>query len=527
MSDASQSPKNDGLKSSVLKPIHIPLFKPGDVGGVVYAFAGNIGNFIFVASVLLSFGWSKELVFDKVIPGISLGLMLQSLYYAWMGWKLARKKGNADVTAMPCGVSTPAMFIFLFGIIMPLQQGLNLPPEDVWHASLAACFLGGAIEVVASFFGARIRQLLPRVAMLATVAGIALVWMATKGLFDVYASAILGMPILIVALLGLIGGYMLRNRLLSPMLLAIVFGIMYALLLGKASINTADLGRATFPEFTLSGVMAGMVLIVPYLAVLIPIKIYNFIETMDNVEAAAAAGDEYSVGEAQCLDGWATMVAALFGGNIPCTAWLGHPGLKKSGAGIGFSWVSGLMFGVCGFFGAFSFFYAIMPEVLISVTYLWCAIIMIAQAFVDSPRRYGAAIGIALVPHMADYLYTQIHSALALANIYEFTPEVNKALVDAGVMWNGVEALARGAIISGMVWACLTVFIVDRRLNRAAWTCLVAGALSAFGFIHAPSIGLVSWNNPMVIGYLSMGVIFVLTHRFRHKLDISTRFDYV
>lgn len=505
----------------------MPLFKSGDIGGIVYAFAGNIGNFIFVAYVLLGFGWSRELVFDKVIPGISLGLMFQSLYYAWMGWKLARKKGSAEVTAMPCGVSTPAMFIFLFGIIMPLQQGLKLPPEDVWHASLAACFLGGAIEVVFSLFGARIRKILPRVAMLATVAGIALVWMATKGLFDVYASAVLGMPILIVALLGLIGGYMLPNRFLSPMLIAIVFGIGYALVLGKASINATDLGRLTFPDFTLTGMLAGMSLIIPFLAVLIPIKIYNFIETMDNVEAAAAAGDEYSVGEAQCLDGGATMLAAIFGGNIPCTAWLGHPGLKKSGAGIGYSWVSGLLFGICGFFGAFSFFYALMPEVLISVTYLWCAIIMITQAFADSPRRYGAAIGIALVPHLADYLYTQIHSALALANIYEFTPEVNKALTDAGVMWNGVEALARGAIITGMLWACLTVYIVDRRLDKAAWACLFSAVLAGIGFIHAPSIGFAGWSDPIMIGYASMAVLFGLAHVFRHRLVVPVRFDYV
>lgn len=515
------------LRPPQTDPTRVPLFQSGDISGVVYAFAGNIGNFIFVAYVLLSFGWPKELVFEKVIPGISLGLMLQSFYYAWMGYKLSRKKGTPHVTAMPCGVSTPAMFIFLFGIIMPLQQGLNLPPEQVWGASMAACFLGGAIEVVASFFGARIRKLLPRVAMLATVAGIALVWMSTKGLFDVYASAVLGMPILIIALLGLIGGYMLPNKYLSPMLLAIVFGIAYALLLGKASINLTDLGKPTFPDFTFSRILTGLGLIVPFLAVLIPIKVYNFIETMDNVEAAAAAGDEYHVGEAQCLDGWSTMVAALFGGNIPCTAWLGHPGLKKGGAGIGYSWVSGLLFGVCGFFGAFSFFYSLMPEVLISVTYLWCATIMITQAFCDSPRRYGAAIGIALVPHLADFLYTQIHSALAIANIYEFTPEVNKQLVDAGVMWNGVEQLAKGSIVIGMIWACITVFIVDRHMDKAGHTCLVGAALTSVGFVHAPSIGLCAWNNPLLIGYLSMAAIFYVVHCFRSKLIIPVRFDYV
>ena len=61
---------------------------------------------------------------------------------------------------------------------------------------------------------------------------------------------------------------------------------------------------------------------------------------MDNVEAAHAAGDNYSIRTAQFADGICTMASAIFGGVVPNTVWLGHAGLKKSGAGIGFrGWV--------------------------------------------------------------------------------------------------------------------------------------------------------------------------------------------
>ena len=161
--------------------VKIPLFKAGDVSGIVYTFFGNIGNFILVAATLLSFGWPEELVFGKVIPGICMGLIFQGFYYAWMAYKLGKKEGRSDVTALPSGLSSPAVFVFLFGVIMPLQFGLNLEPDKVWQAAVAACFIGGMVEVIGGFIGPFIRKIIPRAAMLATVAGIALVWMGTKG----------------------------------------------------------------------------------------------------------------------------------------------------------------------------------------------------------------------------------------------------------------------------------------------------------------------------------------------------------
>lgn len=520
-------PRRNYMASPVLHhDVHIPLFKSGDVGGILYVLAGNIGNLILVTYTLLGFGWSEDLVFGKVIPGISVGLMLQGLYYAWMGYRLGKRTGNAAVTSLPSGISTPAMFVFLYGVIMPLQQGLELPPEQVWTATVAACFLGGAIEALGGLAGPYLRRMLPRAAMLATVAGIALVWMATKGFYDVYASPVLGMPILTIAVLGLFGGYMLPRK-INLMLVAIIFGILYALVLGKASINVTRLGSLTLPSFSAMSIWQGMNMIMPFLALIIPIEIYNFIETMDNVEGAAAAGDEYSVREAQIVDGCSTMLSAGFGGIMPTTVWLGLAGLKKGGAGIGFSWVSGVLLGLCGFLGGFSFVYHLMPKELVAVTYLWCALIMISQAFCDSPKRYSAAIGIAFIPHLASYVHTQIMGVLTSQHIYALSPEVEKALLDAGVLWGGVQALSQGAIITGMMWAAMFVFVIDSRLDKAGHTTLVAAGLTFIGLIHSSSIGLKSFTDPFMLGYLSVAVIFYGAHLMRGKLERPVRFDYV
>ena len=211
------------------------------------------------------------------------------------------------------------------------------------------------------------------------------------------------------------------------------------------------------------------------------------------------------------------MISALFGGVVPNTVWLGHAGLKRKcrnwflldfGHTVYNMWI----------FGVFYFFYKLMPEVLIAITYLWCAVIMVAQAFIDTPRRHRAAIAIGLVPHLANYAYTEITGALSAVGIEEGSlREVGQKLLDAGVMWGGLEELNNGAIITGMAWATLTVFIIIiEALIRLVLTCLFCAIASFFGFIHAYELGINAAPLGYTIGYLSMAMVCYGMHLFRH-----------
>lgn len=502
------------------------LYKRGDINGIVYVFAGNIGSFILVAVTLLGFGWPKELVFGKVIPAMALGLMVGAFYYSWMAYRLAKKEGRTDVTALPCGLSTPVLFLYLFGIIAPLQYGLNLPPEEVWKAAMAATVLGGLIEATGAIIGPFIRRNLPRVAMLATLAGIATLWIATRGLFDVYKTPLLGLPILIIALLGLIGGYLLPRK-IPPLIVSLVAGIILALLLGEARICFEGVGQLHLPIPYFGGLLQGFQHVWPFLSIIIPIEIYNFIETMDNVESAAAAGDNYNVAEAQLVDGLCTALSGLFGSVTPNTVWIGHPGLKQSGCGISYSWISGVGFALAALIGLFNFFYYLIPTVIVAIVFLWCALVMTAQAFVDTPRRHAAAIGIAFIPHIANYAYTQIVSALRVGGVNEVTTEVVAKLVQEGVPWEGIYALNFGAVLIGMLWAAIIAFIIDRSLNKAGITALICAALSFIGLIHSPQLGINAASPMITIGYLIIAAICFLCEFFKSKLEVPTRYDYV
>ena len=161
---------------------------------------------------------------------------------------------------------------------------------------------------------------------------------------------------------------------------------------------------------------------------------------------------------------------------------------------------------------------------------------MVAQAFKDCDRKHYAAIGIAMIPSVADYLYTQVTGAAGLADLWtevlpsginDFVPEVSQALIDAGVMWNGVAATKAGAILIGIILGTLTVFIIDHKLDRAAITALVGYVLAALGFIHSAALGFYPLS-PYALGYLIVAVLAYLCHLGTKKwLQAQDDFEYV
>ena len=79
-------------------------------------------------------------------------------------------------------------------------------------------------------------------------------------------------------------------------------------------------------------------------------------------------------------------------------------------------------------------------------------------------------------------------------------------------MWNGVPAVKHGAIIVGLLLGGMTVFIIDRRLDKVAWTALAAAALSFFGFIHSAALGIHPYS-PFAMGYLLVAALCFALHR--------------
>jgi len=57
------------------------------------------------------------------------------------------------------------------------------------------------------------------------------------------------------------------------------------------------------------------------------------------------------------------------------------------------------------------------------------------------------------------------------------------------VLYPGLEVLGEGAILSGLIFAAIAVFIIEREFLKAAMFAGAGAVLTFFGFMHGPAVG--------------------------------------
>lgn len=480
--------------------IRYPWFRREDVDGFFALFQNNLANFALVAILMAGIGFPAEIIFTRMIPGAAVAVLFGNLYYAHMARRLAEREGRTDVTALAYGISTPIQFVYTFAILAP-ALALTEDPELAWRIGVAAVMAGGLIEVLGALVGPWVRRHLPRAAMLGALAGVALTFIGGELFFKTFSMPIVGSVALGVVLAGLVARVVFPGR-VPATLVAIVLGTLLAYLLGRAEVAAIARAGATIgwypPLPTAAGIEGLGQLLGPHnalLAVIIPISIYNFLETINNVEAVSALGDSYDVRQAQLADGTGTIIGGLFGGVLPTTVYIASVGTKQMGAGRGYSIANGVVYLLAATFGLIAALAAIIPLAVIAPILVFVGIIMISSAFTTVPARHAPAVALAMFPYLANFLHTRFSRA---------APEAVAGISPA------VVPLAQGALLTAMLWGALAVFLIDRQWFRAAAAAAILALFAAFGMIHAPQLTFM--HEPareFVYGYVILAALFV------------------
>src|ERR1700704_2806215 len=79
--------------------------------------------------------WNAFFGFGPILPAPGLMLFLSTGYYAYLGYRLAKKTGRDDVCALPSGISVPHMFVVTFVVMLPIALKTG-DPEKGWQAGL-------------------------------------------------------------------------------------------------------------------------------------------------------------------------------------------------------------------------------------------------------------------------------------------------------------------------------------------------------------------------------------------------------
>ncbi|MCP1313047.1 NCS2 family permease [Halomonas sp. 707D7] len=477
--------------------IRYPWYKKEDTDAFFALFQNNIANFVIIAITMLSLGFPAEIVYGQVLPGAAVAVMVGNFYYAWSAARLARREQRTDVTALSYGISTPVMFVFLFGVLLPAKQ-LTGDAELAWKVAVAACFISGAIEVLVSLVGRFVQHHLPRAAMLGAVAGVALTFIAGEMLFKTLEMPVIGLVVLAITIVGLVARVAMPFK-LPTSLFAIVIGTALAYLIDDAGgerFSDAFTHLGFYPLLPNAAWWEGLVFLLTgmlaILTVVLPITLYNAIETMNNVEAMEAAGDKYDVRECQAVDGAGTMIGALFGGVFPTTVYIATVGAKWMGAGRGYSLLNGAVYGLATMLGLIAALAAIIPVSVVAPILVFVGISMIATAFQANDTRYYPAVALAMLPYFANYVMTRFNRGAE-----EVVSGISPAIVGVG----------QGAMFMAILLGAMTVSAIDHQFRKAAVFALIAAGLSFVGLMHAPALAL-NAAPQFVMGYLAMALLF-------------------
>ena len=434
-----------------------------------------------------------------MIPGTAVGVLAGDLIFTSMAFRLARRTGRSDVTAMPLGLDTPSTFgsvILIIGPSFQAAHGRGLAMEaaarHAWLLGLTMLLASGIFKLACAPVCGWVRRLVPRAGLLGSLAAIALAIISFLPLIDIAAYPVAGYVALAVILATLTARWRLPRNL--P-------GALGAVLLGSLvyyGMNLAGLGPGLGAEGARPSSLLRLALPVPlaawwewfqqswpeavsYLPVAIPLALATVVGGIDCTESAAAAGDDYSTGKIIAAEGVATVVGGLFGGVIQSTPYIGHPAYKAMGARAGYTLATAIFVGAAGICGYFDWIFFLIPKAVVFPILIFIGLEITAQSFHATAARYYAAIALACVPALA---------YLALITINQVLPEVGRPFAELRPQtqhWIAtVTMLSGGFIVTSLLWATFLTHLIDGKARSAAATLLVAGVFAWFGIIHSP-----------------------------------------
>lgn len=494
-------------------PNHPAWWVPGDWNGFFGLFTNVVLNVIVLTGLCLGVvKMPDSIVFGRVLPALGIALPIGNLFYAWLAFQVGRKEGRGDVTALPYGPSVPHMFIVVFLVMLPTYLKTN-DPILAWQAGLAWAFIIGCVVLLGAFIGPTLRKYTPRAAMLGALAGISIAFISMRPAFLSWEVPWLAFISLVIILISWTAGVRLPGGVPGG-LAAVVVGTALGWIATLTGISPVMDPHALAGAVAKFGIhvpipsldfLSGLRDIGPLLVIAVPLGIYNFTEGMNNVESAAAAGDQFDLRKVLIADGIGALAGALLGSPFPPAVYIGHPGWKAVGGRIGYSLATGIVASLVCFLGLTALLLAVVPLVAILPILLYIGLAIGAQAFESTPARHAPAVILAMLPNIASWAQNQIDGALAAAGTSASAVGFDK-LAGHGVIYRGLELFGGGGTLTGLMLGATAAFIIDRAFDKAAIYATGAAVLAFFGVINGTALGIGN-SQGVALGYLLVAVI--------------------
>jgi len=503
----------------------------GDINGFFGLMVDNLTVMALMAGFLINiFKFPAEIIYTKMLPGTAFGVLFGDLVYTFMAWRIAKKTGNSNVTAMPLGLDTPSSLGIVFTVLGPAflaykAGGMNeLDAANMtWYLGMATMVNIGIIKLIFSFAGKWLQKVVPQAGLLGSLSGIGLALIGLLPMLEIFKLPIVGLLSLGLIFYTLVAGIRLPKG-LPGVAVAVLVGTVLHYLMPSIGLPGGHIGEL---KFAFSGGIPYPRLdflkaygdSLNYLPIAFPFAILTVIGGVNVTESARVGGDEFDTRQILLTEAIATLVGGLCGGVAQSTPYIGQPAYKAMGARLGYTAMTGIFVGLGGMLGYISFFVKLIPAGVLAPILVFVALDIVVQAFLATARQHAPAVALAHIPTLArllaikynDFIFMPEDWAKRLAPTPEGLSEVQVVI-----------ALGNGFILTAMLWGAFLAELIDRRLLRSAGYLMVLGALTVPGIIHS-ALPAGSMYNPLHLapdaalvpklfglGYFALAGLFVL-----------------
>ena len=511
------------------EPFHYRWAARGDINGFFALSIDNLALLVSMSGILIGvFGMPADIVLGRMIPGTALGVLIGDAIYTWMAFRLAAKDRRQDVCAMPLGIDTPSMFALSFGVVGPAFV-ITHDGMKAWQIGMAVLVLMGIAKLIASFFGEAIRRVLPKTALLGAISAVGVALIMFFPFNKIMAEPIGGFVALGVVLLTLVGGIRLPGNV--PAVVASVIAGLAAYTVAKAvgyvppPIPVSGGAFGLHLPWPTLGFVEGLDLAWQFIPLAIPAAFLTVVGGIDVTESASLAGDRYSTRSVLLAEGIATLGAALCGGVVQNTPYIGHPAYKRMGSRAAYTLATGLFISIGAATGLIGVLISALPESIVVPILVYVGLEMSAQAVHESEPKHVKAIALALIPVIANLVNIEMGGVLGAARV-----DIAALPADTRSTLTVLTMLGNGFIVTAMIWATWLVWIIDRRLIAAAWLCVVAAGMTLVGLIHSPfadgRLFVPAASTPRIVfalaaGYVLLGAMCASLQRSAQRATVT------
>jgi AGZA family xanthine/uracil permease-like MFS transporter len=491
---------------------------PGDVNAFFGLMLDNVMNLVILAGILIFvYGFPEQLVYTRMFPGTALGVMFGDLVYTWLAFRLARREGRSDVTAMPLGLDAPSTIGMAFTVLGPafVAAKARLPEAEAavlaWQVGMACMMLIGLFKLAMSFLGGAIQKAVPQAGLLGSLAGVGIALMGCLQLGEILVEPVVGMLSLGLIFWALVARLGLPFR-VPGVLASVAAGAALYYGLGAFGLLSKPLAAPViefpigFPLPTLAFLKGMPLALTQYLPMAVPFAILTVVGGINVTESARLAGDNYKTRSILLTEAVATLLAGLCGGVSQTTPYIGHPAYKAMGGRAAYTLACGLFVGLGGMFGYIPLLARVLPLACLAPILIFVGFDIVSQAFHETPPEHAAAVSLAMLPSIAQLILIVLDKANPLFPAAALEPE--RVATSTGIPPAFAEnfgvfvILAHGFILTAMLWGAALAFLIDRHITRAAAVLGIAGVLALFGLIHSvlPTGGIYLPWRPELMG---------------------------